>query len=51
MPNIKILGKFDRSQILEAIEAANQMKIERSTCKNGGQVVVAPMKTVDTVVV
>jgi UDP-N-acetyl-D-mannosaminuronate dehydrogenase len=29
MPNIKILGKFDRSAILEAIEASNRMKIER----------------------
>jgi UDP-N-acetyl-D-mannosaminuronate dehydrogenase len=29
MPNIKILNKFDRSGILEAIETSNRMKIER----------------------
>ena len=29
MPNIEILRKFDRSVILEAIRASNQMKIER----------------------
>jgi len=29
MPNIKILSKFDRSAMLEAIETSNQMKIER----------------------
>jgi len=29
MPNIKILSKYDRSAILEAIEASNQMKVER----------------------
>jgi UDP-N-acetyl-D-mannosaminuronate dehydrogenase len=29
MPNIKILNKFDRSTILEAIETSNRMKIER----------------------
>lgn len=29
MPNIKILGKFTKSEILEAIQISNQMKIER----------------------
>lgn len=29
MPNIKILGKFTKSDILKAIETSNQMKIER----------------------
>jgi UDP-N-acetyl-D-mannosaminuronate dehydrogenase len=29
MPNIKILNKFDRSAILEAIETSNRMKMER----------------------
>lgn len=29
MPNIKILSKFTKSEILEAIETSNQMKIER----------------------
>jgi UDP-N-acetyl-D-mannosaminuronate dehydrogenase len=29
MPNIKILGKFAKSDILKAIEASNQMKIDR----------------------
>lgn len=29
MPNIKILGKFTQSDILDAIETSNQLKIER----------------------
>jgi len=29
MPNIKVLGKLDHSMILEAIQASNDMKIER----------------------
>lgn len=29
MPNIKILGKFTQSDLLEAIESSNQMKVER----------------------
>jgi len=29
MPNIKILSKFAKSEILEAIETSNQMKVER----------------------
>lgn len=31
MPNIKLLNKWRHSMILEAIEASNQMKIERET--------------------
>jgi len=33
MPNIKILSDFDHSVILEAIQASNNMKIEREACK------------------
>ena len=49
MPNIKILSKFDRSAILEAIEASNQMKIEREAGSKGVAVAVAPMKAVEKV--
>ncbi len=51
MPNITILSKFGSSQILEAIEAANRMKIEREASTKGSQVLVAPMKAVDAVTV
>lgn len=51
MPNIKILSKFDRSAILEAIEASNQMKIERDGGSKGVEVAVAPMKAVEKVAV
>ena len=33
MPNIEILSKFNHSVILEAIQASNQMKIERDAHK------------------
>jgi hypothetical protein len=33
MPNIGILRKFDNSMMLQAIEASNQMKIERDSRK------------------
>jgi UDP-N-acetyl-D-mannosaminuronate dehydrogenase len=51
MPNIKILNKFNRSQILEAIEASNQMKVDRDAGSKGVGVPVAPMKTADRVAV
>jgi UDP-N-acetyl-D-mannosaminuronate dehydrogenase len=50
MPNIKILSKFNRPLILEAIEASNQMKIEREAGKDI-EVAIAPMKAVDGVAV
>ena len=50
MPNIKILSKLDRSAISEAIEASNQMKIERDAGSKDPEFVVAPMK-VDKVAV
>jgi hypothetical protein len=34
MPNIKILSKFDRSAILEAIEESNRAKIKRDAVTN-----------------
>jgi UDP-N-acetyl-D-mannosaminuronate dehydrogenase len=33
MPNIKILGQVDRSILLKAIQASNEMKIDREACK------------------
>lgn len=51
MPNIKILSKFDRSAILEAIETSNQMKIERQAGSKGVEVAVAPMMPVEKVAV
>jgi hypothetical protein len=35
MPNIKILTEYNRSTLLEAVQASNQMKIERDTQKTG----------------
>ncbi len=35
MPNIKILGKLDRTAILQAIESSNQAKVERDERKKG----------------
>jgi UDP-N-acetyl-D-mannosaminuronate dehydrogenase len=51
MPNIEILSKFNRSLILEAIEASNQMKIDREASSKGIEVAVAPVKAVDKVAV
>jgi UDP-N-acetyl-D-mannosaminuronate dehydrogenase len=51
MPNIKILNKFNRSLILEAIEASNQMKVDRDASSKSVEVAVAPMKAVDKVAV
>src|SRR6266849_5854219 len=51
MPNIKILSKFDRSTILEAIEISNRMKIEREANSKAVEVAVAPIKAVDKVAV
>jgi UDP-N-acetyl-D-mannosaminuronate dehydrogenase len=51
MPNINILSKFDRSAILEAIEASNRMKIEREASCDGVGIAVAPMKAVDKIAV
>jgi UDP-N-acetyl-D-mannosaminuronate dehydrogenase len=51
MPNIKILSKFNRSLILEAIEASNQMKIDREASSKGVDGTVAPIKAVDKVLV
>ena len=51
MPNIKILSKFDRSAILEAIQASNQMKIEREAGSKEVEIAVVPMKAVDKVAV
>jgi UDP-N-acetyl-D-mannosaminuronate dehydrogenase len=51
MPNIKILNKFNRSLILEAIEASNQMKVARDASSKSVEVAVAPMKAVDKVAV
>ena len=51
MPNIKILNKFNRSLILEAIEASNQMKVDRDASSKNVEVAVAPMKAVDKVAV
>jgi UDP-N-acetyl-D-mannosaminuronate dehydrogenase len=51
MPNIKILNKFNRSLILEAIEASNQMKVDRDASSKNIEVAVAPMKAVDKVAV
>ncbi len=51
MPNIKILNKFNRSLILEAIEASNQMKVDREASSKSVEVAVAPMKAVDKVAV
>jgi UDP-N-acetyl-D-mannosaminuronate dehydrogenase len=51
MPNIKILNKFNRSLILEAIEASNQMKADRDASSKTVEVAVAPMKAVDKVAV
>jgi UDP-N-acetyl-D-mannosaminuronate dehydrogenase len=50
MPNIKILGKFERSAILEAIEASNQMKIEREAGSKGADVA-APLVSAEKVAV
>ena len=41
MPNIKILSKFDRSVILEAIEVSNRMKIDREAVSKDVEVCVA----------
>jgi UDP-N-acetyl-D-mannosaminuronate dehydrogenase len=35
MPNVKILGKVDRTAILQAIESSNQAKVERDERKKG----------------
>jgi UDP-N-acetyl-D-mannosaminuronate dehydrogenase len=51
MPNIKILSKFNRSVILEAIEASNQMKIDREADSKGAAGTVAAIKAVDKVLV
>ena len=51
MPNIKILSKFNRSLILEAIEASNQMKIDGEASGKSVEVAVAPVKAVDKVAV
>jgi len=32
MPNIEILRRFEKSTLLEAIQASNRMKIEREAC-------------------
>ena len=50
MPNIKLLSKFDRSTILEAIEASNRRKIEREARKDV-KVGVAPMKAIDRIAI
>ena len=36
MPNIKILRKFAKSDLLEAIETSNQMKVERDSRSREG---------------
>jgi UDP-N-acetyl-D-mannosaminuronate dehydrogenase len=51
MPNIKILSQFNRSLILEAIEASNQVKIDREAGSKSVEVAVAPVKAVDKVAV
>jgi UDP-N-acetyl-D-mannosaminuronate dehydrogenase len=51
MPNIKILSQFNRSLILEAIEASNQVKIDREAGSKGVEVAVAPVKAMDKVAV
>lgn len=51
MPNIKILSKFNRSLILEAIDASNQMKIDREASGKGVEVNAASMKAGDKVAV
>lgn len=38
MPNIKILSRLNRSEILEAIESSNRMKIERDARKKPAEV-------------
>ena len=32
MPNINILSRYDNTVILEAIQASNNLKIEREAC-------------------
>ena len=34
MPNIEILSKFKRSDILDAIRSSNEMKLEREANRN-----------------
>jgi UDP-N-acetyl-D-mannosaminuronate dehydrogenase len=51
MPNIKILSKFNRSLILEAIEASNHMKVDREASSQGAEVTFAPIKAADKVAV
>lgn len=41
MPNIKILSKFTKSEILEAIQISNQMKIERDV---SGKAILKPQE-------
>jgi UDP-N-acetyl-D-mannosaminuronate dehydrogenase len=49
MPNIKILNKFNRSAMLEAIEASNRMKIERDASSKDIEDTAAPSQFVDKV--
>ena len=51
MPNIKILSQFSRPLILAAIEASNQMKIEREAGGKDIEAAIAPAKAVDGVAV
>lgn len=43
MPNIEILSQFDHSQLLRAIRASNQAKIEREVSKTGGKKQASPV--------
>jgi hypothetical protein len=51
MPNIKILKKFNRSAMLEAIEASNRMKIERDASSKDTEDTAAPTQIIDKVTV
>ena len=50
MPNIRILSKMTRSGLLEAIQASNQMKIEREAPKKV-ETMVAPTASVDKIAI
>jgi UDP-glucose 6-dehydrogenase len=41
MPNIKILGQFRQTVMIEAISASNQMKIERDARVENGEMVMS----------
>jgi UDP-N-acetyl-D-mannosaminuronate dehydrogenase len=51
MPNIEILSEFRQSVMLEAIQASNQMKIERETRLKAGEVNVLSTQGVEKVAV